>query len=307
MKKIGWLFPGQGSQVIGMGKSFYENFAQAKARFEEASDVLGFDMAQLLFEANEQLDQTEYAQPAILMVSVIACELLKEHYEHQPVFGLGHSLGEISAVTALGGLKFCDALRLVHERGKLMKKACEGRNAGMSVILGLDDDKVESLVQQAQESGKHVWCANYNMDGQLVLAGFKDDLVSLETLFKEAGAKRAMLLNMSVASHCPLLQSASEELKVLLTQALTTHFDAPIYSNATAELYETKESAIELLTTQLISPVRYKQSLNKAMNEADIMIEFGGKVLAGLNKKATIPTLSLVEAQHIESIVKELV
>lgn len=285
-KKIAMIFPGQGSQSVGMGKSFYENSAVAREMFEKAGERIGIDFTKLLFEPNEQLDQTAYTQPAILLVSMIAYRLFQEANPTTPVVLLGHSLGEFSALCAAGAIDYVDAVELVHKRGALMQSACESVEAGMMAILGLNDDVVEALCEQAQSEGKSVWPANFNQDGQLVVAGLKADLQAMESTFKEAGAKRALLLNMSIASHCPLLESAQGPLAEVMEKMVSDTFIAPVISNVTTQKYATKEEAVALLKDQLIKPVRYKQSIEAINGEIDLMIEFGnGAVLKGLNKR----------------------
>ena len=279
--KLGLLFPGQGSQFVGMAKDFYENSNKAKEMFEIASDSIGEDFKTIMFEENDKLNQTEYTQPAILLYSAIAYELFTKEYDYE--VSLGHSLGEFSALYSAGAIELGDAIKLVNTRGKLMKDAFKNIEGGMMVVLGLDDEKLETI---CAESGKRVWPANYNSDGQLVLAGAKDDLVEMESIIKGAGAKRTMLLNMSVASHCPLLESATIPLKELLQNSLKDSFK-PVVSNVTAERYSTKKEAIELLANQLTKPVLYKQSVSNVADNVDMFIEFGGKVLMGINRRIT--------------------
>ena len=296
-----FIFPGQGSQKIGMGKDFYDNSALAKEMIDNASQRLGFDFKTLLFEENDRLEQTEFAQPAILLVSLIAHALFAKEASLKPVCTLGHSLGEFSAISAVGALDYCDAVELVHRRGLLMSQACKGLNAGMMALLGLDDASVESLTCKERERGKKVWAANYNGDGQIVIAGNKEDLIALEPLFKEAGAKKSVLLSMSVASHCPLLSSAQPSLEAYLEQWLKESFDAPVISNVTASAYQSKVDAKRLLSEQLISPVKYKQSILHVENDAECFIEFGGSVLKGLNKRITQkPTYSITDMKSLE-------
>ncbi len=303
-KKIAMIFPGQGSQTIGMGKSFYENSPLAREMFERAGERIGVDFTKLLFEENTQLDQTEYTQPAILLISMIAYKLFQEARPSEAVMFLGHSLGEFSALCASGAIDYVDAVELVHKRGKLMGQACESINAGMMAILGLDDTVVEELCATANAEGKQVWPANYNQAGQLVVAGIKEDLQAMESVFKEAGAKRALLLNMSIASHCPLLSSAMEPLGVAMEAMVNDSFSAPIISNATTGAYSTKEEAIERLKVQLIQPVKYKQSIEAISGEIDMMIEFGnGAVLKGLNKR-NAPDVETVGISDMESLTK---
>ena len=307
MNKTVFIFPGQGSQKIGMGKDFYDNSLLAKEMIESASERLGFDLKHLLFEENDKLEQTEFAQPAILLVSLIAYRLFAHAFTSVPQSFLGHSLGEFSALSATGAMDYCDAVALVHQRGLLMKQACEGQNAGMMALLGLDDTSVETLTCKAREEGKKVWAANYNGDGQIVIAGNRDDLASLELTFKEAGAKKSVLLAMSVASHCPLLASAQASLEHFLDQWLKNHFTAPIISNVTATAYQSAEDAKKLLCEQLVSPVKYKHSILHVEETTDMFIEFGGNVLKGLNKRITSkPTHSITDMKSLEEVLSLL-
>jgi [acyl-carrier-protein] S-malonyltransferase len=307
MKKVAFIFPGQGSQTIGMGKDFFENCDIAKEMISKASARLGIDFENLLFEENENLGKTEFTQPAILLVSSIANAIFKEKCELVPEFVLGHSLGEFSALVAAGAIDYLDAIELVHKRGLFMTDACSGGGAGMMALVGIDDETVEKVCEQQRELGKKVWPANYNMDGQLVLAGLKADLESLVDVFKEAGAKRAIVLDMSVASHCELLTSAVENLKPYLQEFLKDEFLAVI-SNVSTNAYKTKDEAIELLSAQLTSPVKYKQSILAHENEVDLFIEFGnGIVLKGLNRKITkVPTVNVSDMKTLESVIGEL-
>jgi len=286
--KCAFLFPGQGSQAVGMGQDFFEKSAVAREMIEAAEDRTGIDFETLLFTENNDLEKTEFTQPAILLVSSIAHRLFENEMAIKPIFALGHSLGEFSALTAVGALDTFDAVALVNLRGKLMAEACEGQDVGMMVSLGLDDEVVEEICDTQRARGLRVWPVNYNAQGQIVIAGIKSDLVKLEPILKEAKARRAMLLNMSVASHCPLLESAVSPLEKELSKMLRDTFIAPVVSNVTAEKYSTKAEALELLPRQLTSPVLFKQSIAKFDNEVDCYVEFGhGGVLKGLNRRAT--------------------
>ena len=286
--KCAFLFPGQGSQAVGMGEDFYNNAPLAKEMIDKATERTGIDFKSLLFTPNDDLEKTAFTQPAILLVSAIAHKLFENEMPIKPYYALGHSLGEFSALTAVGAIDPIDAVELVHLRGKLMAQACEGKDVGMLVALGLDDEVVEKICQEQREAGMQVWPVNYNAQGQIVIAGVKSDLEKLEPILKEAKARRAMLLNMSVASHCPLLESATAPLAERLEDVLKDEFTAPVVSNVTAELYNTKAEALELLPKQLVSPVLYKHSIAKFDDEVDCYIEFGhGGVLKGLNRRAT--------------------
>lgn len=303
-KKIGMIFPGQGSQTIGMGKSFYENSAKAREMFDKAGERIGVDFSKLLFEENEQINETAYTQPAILLISIVAYKLFQDVCPSNATLFLGHSLGEFSALCASGAIDYVDAVELVHKRGMLMQQACDGISAGMMVILGLDDAKVEEICSAANNEGKRVWPANYNQTGQLVVAGIKEDLQSMESVFKEAGAKRAMLLNMSIASHCPLLAPAMDPLGEAMEKVVGESFSAPIVSNASMKKYDTKKEAIDWLKVQLIQPVKYKQSIESIASEVEMMIEFGnGSVLKGLNKKI-VPDIETLNISDMDSLAK---
>lgn len=309
MKKVAFIFPGQGSQSFGMGKSFFENSDIAKDMIKKASTRLGINFEELLFEENNNLGKTEFTQPAILLVSSIAHKIFKDKLEIEPEFLLGHSLGEISALVAAGGIDYLDAVELVHKRGSFMMDACNGVDAGMLALVGLEDEIVEQICEEQRKLDKKIWPANYNMDGQLVLAGIKKDLESVIDIFKEAGAKRAILLDMSVASHCELLTSAVENLKPYLEEFLKDEDFLPIISNVSTEAYTSKDEAIDLLANQLVKPVKYKHSISKNVQNIDAFIEFGnGAVLKGINRKIakSIPTLNVSDMESLEKTIEEL-
>ena len=308
MKKIAFIFPGQGSQKIGMGKDFFENSDIAKDMIKKASQRLGFNFEELLFEENDNLSKTEFTQPAILLVSAIATEIFKSKCDIKPEFVLGHSLGEFSALVASGAINYLDAIELVHKRGLFMAEACSGTGAGMMALVGLEDSIVEKICEEQRSNGKKVWAANYNMDGQLVLAGIKADLESLVDTFTEAGAKKAIVLDMSVASHCDLLTSTVENLKPYMEEFITDNFNTSVVSNVTANEYSSKDDAIDLLCQQLVSPVKYKHSISSFEDKVDMFIEFGnGIVLKGLNRKITkIPTSNVSDMKSLEKTIGTL-
>lgn len=307
MKKIASIFPGQGSQSFGMGKDFYDSSDVAREMIEAASDRVGFDFKALMFQENDKLEKTEFTQPAILLVSAIAHRLFENEMSIKPIFALGHSLGEFSALESVGALDYLDGVALVHQRGQLMDEACQGVDVGMMAVLGLSDEDVEALALKERKNGKKIWAANYNSDGQIVVAGAKPDLSLMIDSFKEAGAKRAILLNMSIASHCPLLEAAVAPLKLSLEKYLKDEFIAPVISNVTAEKYASKKEAIVLLAQQLTMPVKYKQSIKAFEDEIELHIEFGGTVLKGLNRRGVKnPTISITDMQSLESAFSEL-
>lgn len=306
MKKFAFIFAGQGSQSVGMGKDFYENFSSAKLLLNDACNDTGIDFEELLFTQNDKLDKTEFTQPAIVLNSLMSYLAFSERIKAKPEFSLGHSLGEFTALAVSGAFSFVEAIRLVNLRGKFMQEACVGKDAGMMVVLGLSDEVVEGICKKAQDEGLQIYAANYNCDGQIVVAGVRADLAKYEAKFKEAGAKRAMLLNMSVASHCPILEPASVRLANELEGVVAANF-APVVSNVNAKIYTDKNEALVLLKEQLTHPVRYKQSIKNYENEVDCFIELGAATLKGINKKITEkPTYSVTDMASLEEVVKIL-
>jgi len=306
--KCAFIFPGQGSQAIGMGEDFFNHSEVAKKMLTDASSRTGIDFSELLFQENDKLGQTEYTQPAILLVGAMAHKLFTDATDIKPVLTMGHSLGEFTALVASGALDAVDAVELVNLRGKLMAEACSKQEVGMMVSLGLSDEAVEEICAAQRDAGLQVWAVNYNADGQIVIAGIKKDLELLAPMIKEAGAKRAMLLDMSVASHCPLLESASAPLEAKLKEMLNDAFIAPVISNVTAKAYSTKAEALELLPQQLVKPVLYKHSMANIDDDVDCYIEFGhGNVLKGLNRKATKkPHFNVSDMASLEATIEAI-
>ena len=289
-----------------MGKDFYENFSSAKLLLNDACNDTGIDFEELLFTQNDKLDKTEFTQPAIVLNSLMSYLAFSERIKAKPEFSLGHSLGEFTALAVSGAFSFVEAIRLVNLRGKFMQEACIGKDAGMMVVLGLSDEVIEGICKNAQNEGLQIYAANYNCDGQIVVAGVRADLAKYEAKFKEAGAKRAMLLNMSVASHCPILEPASVKLANELEGVLAANF-TPVVSNVNAKIYTDKNEALVLLKEQLTHPVCYKQSINNYENEVDCFIELGAATLKGINKKITEkPTYSVTDMASLEEVVKIL-
>lgn len=301
--KLGFIFPGQGNQFIGMGKSFFDSYTEARDIFEIASDTLQINMKSLLFINNDNINLTKYTQPAVLLVSYIAYKLFSKTNKDIPVFALGHSLGEITANVAADSIKIDKSFELVYKRGELMQKACDDKNASMAVVIGLNDDKLEEFINNKND----IWYVNYNSDAQGVIAGNRSVLSNIENELKEMGAKKYLMLPISIASHCPMLDAIKNDFKNILESVLNDNFKFSVVSNASTELYNNSSKALELLTTQLIKPVLYKQSIIKYQNDVDCFIEFGGNVLKGLNKRITNkPTYSITDTHSLENTLSEI-
>jgi [acyl-carrier-protein] S-malonyltransferase len=277
-----YIFPGQGSQFTGMGKDLYESNEMAKNLFEEANEILGFRISDILFEGDaEALKQTQVTQPAVFLHSVILCKTLTDF---QPNMVAGHSLGEFSALVANGSLSFQDGLRLVHKRAMAMQKACEINPSTMAAVLNLEDNIVENICKSIDGV---VVAANYNCPGQLVISGSVEAVTLACEKMKEAGAKRALLLPVGGAFHSPLMEPAREELALAIEN---THFNnpiCPIYQNVTANAVINPLEIKNNLITQLTAPVRWTQSVQQMIIDgASEFIEVGpGKVLQGLVSK----------------------
>ena len=287
-----FVFPGQGAQFSGMGKDLYDASPQARARFEEANDILGFDIASIMFEgSDEELKQTKVTQPAIFLHSVILAECLREAF--QPDMVAGHSLGEFSALVAAGALQFADGLRLVSARANAMQKACELQPSTMAAVLGLDNDVVEDICNTIDGV---VVAANYNCPGQLVISGEVPAVEAACAALSEAGARRALMLPVGGAFHSPLMEPAREELASAIAQADIQAPRCPIYQNVSAEPTSDPDLIRQQLVAQLTAPVRWTQTMQTMIADgASEVTEVGpGKVLQGLFKKVdrAFPTQS---------------
>jgi [acyl-carrier-protein] S-malonyltransferase len=300
------LFPGQGSQFVGMGRELAQAFPQAAEVFQEADDVLGFFLSRLAWEGPEtELTLTKNAQPALLAHSVAVLRVVGEQLG--PIsMAAGHSLGEFSAHVAAGSLSFPDALRAVRLRGDLMFASGVLRPGSMAAILGLDDQAVEDLCLRVQEGGRVCVPANFNCPGQVVISGDVEGIKEAIGLAKEEGAKRAVALFVSGAFHSPLMDSAREGLREELKK---TNFSDPVYpviSNVTTEPISTGAQARELLVRQITSPVRWAASIEAMVAMGgDRFFEVGaGSVLCGLNRRVArgLPCKALGEPADLEGL-----
>lgn len=287
-----FVFPGQGSQFPGMGKEHYENSAFAKRLFEQANEIVGFRISDIMFTGSEEdLKQTKVTQPAIFLHSVIA---FKGIDDARPEMVAGHSLGEFSALVANGVLSFEDGLKLVSIRAQAMQKACETTPSTMAAVLGLDDAKVEEICAAVEEEISEVVVpANYNCPGQLVISGtLKGIEIACERL-KAAGAKRALVLPVGGAFHSPLMESAKVDLRKAIENTTFYNPNCPVYQNVVARAVGNKEDIKQNLIDQLTNPVRWTQSVQTMIKDgATHFTECGpGKVLQGLiakiDRKAT--------------------
>jgi [acyl-carrier-protein] S-malonyltransferase len=283
MSKHAFVFPGQGSQFVGMGKDLYENHTVAREMFDKANEILGFRITDLMFDGtDEDLRQTNVTQPAIFLHSVVRAKLMGDDFK--PDMVAGHSLGEFSALVAAGVLGFEDGLKLVYQRAMAMQEACEVELGTMAAVLALADEKVEEVCINTDGV---VVPANYNCPGQLVISGAYSAVENACEAMKVAGAKRAIILPVGGAFHSPLMEPAREKLAKAIEN---TNFWDPIcaiYQNVTAKAETDKNTIKQNLVSQLTAPVRWTQSVQSMWNDgATMFTEVGpGKVLQGLVKK----------------------
>ena len=278
-----YIFPGQGAQFVGMGMDLYEKYPLAQELFEQANEILGFSITDIMFEGSaEDLRETKVTQPAIFLHSVILSKVMGADFK--PDMVAGHSLGEFSALVANGVLNFEDGLKLVSQRAMAMQKACELKPGTMAAVLRLDDEIVEKI---CEETPGIVVAANYNCPGQLVISGEVEAINKACEKLKEAGARRAMVLPVGGAFHSPLMQPAEEELAAAIESTVFGTPKCPIYQNVPTTAVTNADEIKKNLISQLTSPVKWTQSVqNMVKDGATLFTEVGpGKVLQGLVKK----------------------
>ncbi len=299
MAKTAFMFSGQGAQFVGMGKALYDKFPESKAIFDQAEEALGFSVADLCFTENEQLNQTEYTQPAILTASIAAYAVAKD----KPDYMLGLSLGEYSALVASGALDFKETVALVRTRGRLMTEACPPGTGAMSAVLNLSRELVQACCEEASAlTAGYVAPANYNMPGQIVIAGEVAAVEKAEALCLEKGAKRCMRLNVSGAFHTALLAPAAEKLKPELDKLTISPMEVPVLTNLTGQPIASEADIIPTLTKQVMSPVEWEAAILWLLEQGVTQfVEFGpGKTLCGFVKKIAKAAGKEAEAVNIE-------
>ena len=308
---IAFVFPGQGAQVVGMGKDFYENSELSKNIFDEAAELLDFDVKKVCFEENEAINITEYTQAAMLTTSVAMLEVLKEK-GLKPDVCAGLSLGEYCALVASGVMEFEDALKAVRQRGILMQEAVPTGIGAMSAIIGLDADVIAGICDKIDE----VSVANYNCPGQIVITGKKEAVEKANEELKEAGARRCVMLNVSGPFHSEMLKTAGEELYKVLENVELKDFEIPYVTNVTAKYVtnEDKNEIKEMLKDQVSSSVLWIQSVEKMIEQGvDTFVEIGpGKTLTGFIKKIAkavdkeVNTYNVEKYEDVEAVVNAL-
>ncbi|NNM33470.1 MAG: ACP S-malonyltransferase [Gemmatimonadetes bacterium] len=303
---VALLFPGQGSQSVGMGNDLADAFPAAREIFEEADEILGLHLSRIMWEGPEDaLTATENAQPALYVHSLATWEVIRERVTGVAV-AAGHSLGELSAHAAAGTYSFADGLRTVRIRGELMARAGETESGSMAALLGLSPDEAEALCSRGREAGHVVVAANLNADGQVVVSGDLGGIAWVEAHGKEAGAKRVVRLNVSGAFHSPLMAPAALEFARHLETVEMRNPEFPVESNVLAERVTRADSVPDLLVRQLTSPVRWKDCVTDMLAVGvEAFVEVGpGSVLTGLNRRNAkgMPTHSTGTADLVQAL-----
>lgn len=306
MKKFAAVFPGQGSQSVGMFADFMDNEIVAKT-YEEANAALGYDLKDITLNGPEaELNKTEVTQPAILTASVAAYRVL-EAKGFKPEAVAGHSLGEYSALVAAGVISFADAVKLVRLRGKAMQEAVPAGVGAMAAVLGLEDQVIVDVCNEVSTEDDKVWAANFNTPGQVVISGNKGAVDRALEQFTANGAKRVVPLAVSAPSHCPLMQKAADVLKAELSKIQINDASIPVYVNVLAKPLTKKEEIIDALVKQLTMPVRWVETVNQLKADGvEALIEVGpNKVLCGLNRRID-KTLGSANICNEETLAKAL-
>ncbi|MCD7825026.1 MAG: ACP S-malonyltransferase [Clostridiaceae bacterium] len=305
--KTAFLFSGQGSQYAGMGKDLYQNYSVAREVFDLADEVLGYSIKEICFTDEAKLAETEFAQPAILTMSIAAMRVLQEQGVRAEMTA-GLSLGEYSAYVASGAMDFAEAVALVQKRGKFMAEAVPSGEGGMYAIIGLDTELVENACKEAVEEGLGLAIpANYNAPGQIVIAGAAKAVERAAELAKEKGAKMAVKLKVSGPFHTEMLKPAAEKLGPELEKMHIRPMEMPVYTNVDASIVASEKEIIPILTKQICCPVRFYNIIeNMKENGADTFIELGpGKSLCGFVKR-TVKGVSILNVEDVSSLQKTM-
>jgi [acyl-carrier-protein] S-malonyltransferase len=309
MEQVAFLFPGQGSQAVGMLESLSRQSPLVKQTFDQASQLLGVDLWQLTQKGpKERLDQTEITQPAMLAADIACWRVWKEQGGFDPQFMAGHSLGEYAALVAAGVLQFADAVRLVGQRARLMQQATPAGVGAMAAILGMEDSALEAICAAAAQ-GQIVSCANFNSPGQTVIAGHREAVERACVAAKEAGAKRALTLPVSVPSHCDLMRPAAAQLATTLHATAVASSAIVVLHNADVANHTEAQAVRQALAEQLWKPVRWSETITElSARGVNRFVECGpGGVLAGLNRRNArdAETVTITELDAMQKIIQE--
>lgn len=310
MKKVAFIFPGQGSQIVGMGKDLYEQYDIAKIVYNTADEALGYKISEICFNGPEEdLKLTKNTQPAILATSLACLEVLKSEIDIQPNATAGHSLGEYGALYVAGVLSLADAIKITGKRAELMNDAASKTDGSMAAVLGLSDELLQEGLNELQKEGQ-ISVANYNCPGQVVITGEKELIQKSIDILKSKGAKRVIELAVSGAFHSELMKDAAVKFEEYLTNYAFNDANIPVYENTDASAVIKGNELKERMPKQICSSVHWTETIQGMVNEGiTTFIEIGpGKVLAGLNKKINpeITTYNVFDIESLKSTINEL-